>query len=210
MASSISRCSLLSGYTSDLIWTRSTRPTRSPCGGGSVAVPATMFESRLASFLSICELLMPGPSTLYSGNWTGSGLLPLNLALTVFIAWEKSDPSLSILLMNINAGSGSCSCLPCAARFSLLSSSPGLGRSVLRIARHTVSVWACTPATASTTNTAPSRTATERCTSTEKSTWPGVSIRFTLTDFPPLMGNTQSNPTAALCMVMPLSLSAGR
>ena len=42
--------------------------------------------------------------------------------------------------------------------------------------RHTVSVWGSTPATASNTATAPSRTRNERSTSTVKSTWPGVSM----------------------------------
>ena len=42
--------------------------------------------------------------------------------------------------------------------------------------RQTVSVWGSTPATASKTATAPSRTRSERSTSTVKSTWPGVSM----------------------------------
>ena len=42
--------------------------------------------------------------------------------------------------------------------------------------RHTVSVWGSTPATASNTATAPSRTRRDRSTSTVKSTWPGVSM----------------------------------
>ena len=42
--------------------------------------------------------------------------------------------------------------------------------------RHTVSVCGSTPATASKTATAPSRTRRERSTSTVKSTWPGVSM----------------------------------
>ena len=42
--------------------------------------------------------------------------------------------------------------------------------------RHTVSVCGSTPATASNTATAPSRTRNDRSTSTVKSTWPGVSM----------------------------------
>ena len=42
--------------------------------------------------------------------------------------------------------------------------------------RQTVSVWGSTPATASKTATAPSRTRSDRSTSTVKSTWPGVSM----------------------------------
>src|SRR5258708_32129037 len=45
--------------------------------------------------------------------------------------------------------------------------------------RHTVSDCGCTPATESNTHTAPSRTRSERSTSTVKSTWPGVSIILT-------------------------------
>ena len=96
--------------------------------------------------------------------------------------------------------------------------------SVLRMARQTVSVCACTPATASTTSTAPSNTATDRCTSTEKSTCPGVSIRFIDTCCGSFLlvlveeegddvdegGTIQSKQTAALCIVIPRSLSAGR
>ena len=42
--------------------------------------------------------------------------------------------------------------------------------------RQTVSVCGSTPATASNTATAPSRTRSDRSTSTVKSTWPGVSM----------------------------------
>ena len=44
--------------------------------------------------------------------------------------------------------------------------------------RQTVSVCGSTPATASSTATAPSRTRRDRSTSTVKSTWPGVSMRL--------------------------------
>ena len=50
------------------------------------------------------------------------------------------------------------------------------GTSYLLAWRQTVSVWGSTPATASKTATAPSRTRRERSTSTVKSTWPGVSM----------------------------------
>ena len=50
------------------------------------------------------------------------------------------------------------------------------GTSYLSAWRQTVSVWGSTPATASKTATAPSRTRSERSTSTVKSTWPGVSM----------------------------------
>ena len=46
----------------------------------------------------------------------------------------------------------------------------------LSACRHTVSVWGSTPATASKTAMAPSRTRSDRSTSTVKSTWPGVSM----------------------------------
>ena len=45
--------------------------------------------------------------------------------------------------------------------------------------RQTVSDCGSTPATASKTATAPSRTRSERSTSTVKSTWPGVSMMLT-------------------------------
>jgi hypothetical protein len=47
------------------------------------------------------------------------------------------------------------------------------------VARYALaSVWASTPWVASTTRTAPSQAASDRETSYEKSTWPGVSMRF--------------------------------
>jgi hypothetical protein len=50
---------------------------------------------------------------------------------------------------------------------------------LLWIARYALArVWASTPWVASTTSTAPSQAASERDTSYEKSTWPGVSMRL--------------------------------
>jgi hypothetical protein len=74
------------------------------------------------------------------------------------------------------------------------------GTSYLLAWRHTVSVWGSTPATASKTATAPSRTRSERSTSTVKSTWPGVSMML-MTSVPPLQ------VVAAEVMVMPRSCS---
>ena len=50
------------------------------------------------------------------------------------------------------------------------------GTSYLSAWRQTVSVWGSTPATASKTAIAPSRTRSDLSTSTVKSTWPGVSM----------------------------------
>ncbi len=50
------------------------------------------------------------------------------------------------------------------------------GTLYLSACRHTVSDCGSTPATASNTTTPPSRTRSERSTSTVKSTWPGVSM----------------------------------
>ena len=50
------------------------------------------------------------------------------------------------------------------------------GTEYLSAWRHTVSDCGSTPATESNTATAPSRTRSERSTSTVKSTWPGVSM----------------------------------
>jgi hypothetical protein len=66
--------------------------------------------------------------------------------------------------------------------------------------RHTVSVWGSTPATASKTATAPSRTRSERSTSTVKSTWPGVSMML-------IQLSRQLQVVAAEVMVMPRSCS---
>ena len=66
--------------------------------------------------------------------------------------------------------------------------------------RHTVSVWGSTPATASKTATAPSRTRSERSTSTVKSTWPGVSMML-------IQLSRHEHVVAAEVMVMPRSCS---
>ena len=66
--------------------------------------------------------------------------------------------------------------------------------------RHTVSVWGSTPATPSNTATAPSRTRSDRSTSTVKSTWPGVSMMLMRWSF-------QKQVVAADVMVMPRSCS---
>ncbi len=68
--------------------------------------------------------------------------------------------------------------------------------------RQTVSVWGSTPATASNTATAPSRTRSERSTSTVKSTWPGVSMML-------IRVPSHSQVVAAEVMVMPRSCSWG-
>ncbi len=64
----------------------------------------------------------------------------------------------------------------------------------------TVSVWGSTPATPSNTATAPSRTRSERSTSTVKSTWPGVSMML-------MRWSRQNVVVAAEVMVMPRSCS---
>ena len=66
--------------------------------------------------------------------------------------------------------------------------------------RHTVSVCGSTPATASKTATAPSRTRSERSTSTVKSTWPGVSMML-------IHVSRHLQVVAADVMVMPRSCS---
>src|ERR1700676_598928 len=79
----------------------------------------------------------------------------------VLMACSKSAPVLSILLMNASRGTW-----------------------YLSAWRQTVSDCGCTPATASKIATAPSRTRSERSTSTVKSTWPGVSIMLTRNSVP--------------------------
>ena len=66
--------------------------------------------------------------------------------------------------------------------------------------RQTVSDWGSTPATASNTATAPSRTRSDRSTSAVKSTWPGVSMM--LMRMPP-----QKHVVAADVIVIPRSCS---
>ncbi len=74
------------------------------------------------------------------------------------------------------------------------------GTLYLLACRHTVSVWGSTPATASNTATAPSRTRSDRSTSTVKSTWPGVSMML-------IQVSRHLQVVAALVMVIPRSCS---
>ena len=66
--------------------------------------------------------------------------------------------------------------------------------------RQTVSDCGSTPPTAQNTATAPSRTRSERSTSTVKSTWPGVSMML-------MRWSRQKQVVAAEVMVMPRSRS---
>ena len=66
--------------------------------------------------------------------------------------------------------------------------------------RQTVSDWGSTPATESKSAIAPSRTLSERSTSTVKSTWPGVSMML-------MRCPTHSQVVAAEVIVMPRSCS---
>ena len=66
--------------------------------------------------------------------------------------------------------------------------------------RHTVSVWGSTPATASSSAMAPSRTRSDRSTSIVKSTWPGVSMML-------IRESRQKQVVAADVIVIPRSCS---
>ncbi len=74
------------------------------------------------------------------------------------------------------------------------------GTSYLSAWRHTVSDWGSTPSLPSNTATAPSRTRSERSTSTVKSTCPGVSMMLIWFLF-------QKHVVAADVIVMPRSCS---
>ena len=67
--------------------------------------------------------------------------------------------------------------------------------------RQTVSVWGSTPATASKTATAPSRTRSDRSTSTVKSTWPGVSMMLIERVAPVAGGGGRGDGDAALLLL---------
>ena len=89
------------------------------------------------------------------GIWIGIGLVPRRSFICATTE-KKSAPIRSILFTNAS-----------------------FGTPYLSACRHTVSLWGCTPPTAQNTATVPSRTRSERSTSTVKSTCPGVSIMFT-------------------------------
>ena len=105
-----------------------------------------------------------GPSPC--GRWSTSGRAPSRFSIWATVP-RKSAPSRSSLLTS-------------AIR----------GTPYLSACRQTVSLCASTPSRALNTTTAPSSTRRLRSTSAVKSTWPGVSIRFTVT-------SRQRNDTAA-------------
>ena len=74
------------------------------------------------------------------------------------------------------------------------------GTPYLFACRQTVSVCGSTPATPSNTATAPSRTRSDRSTSTVKSTWPGVSMML-------MRWSAQKHVVAADVIVIPRSCS---
>ena len=121
------------------------------------------------------------------GNATGTALAPV-LSSIIFTQLKKSAPILSILLTNTIRGT-----------------------LYLSACLQTVSVWGSTPALASKTHTAPSKTAKERSTSIVKSTCPGVSIMFNLcfgvSAFSPSSVRSQKVVVAAEVIVIPRSCS---
>ena len=110
------------------------------------------------------------------GNWIGTGFAP-NFSRIASTVAKKSAPFLSILLTKAI-----------------------LGTLYLSACLQTVSDWGSTPATASNTATAPSRTLRLLSTSTVKSTCPGVSMIFILWSF-------HWAAVAAAVIVIPLSCS---
>ncbi len=110
---------------------------------------------------------------------------------------------------------GSCSGTGCAPRRSIIVCTPRAksapmrsillmyamrGTLYLSAWRQTVSDCGSTPATESNSATAPSRTRSERSTSTVKSTWPGVSMML-------IRWSAHSQVVAADVIVMPRSCS---
>ncbi len=110
------------------------------------------------------------------GICTGTAFAPRRVSI-VFSEPSKSAPMRSILLMN-------------AIR----------GTAYLSAWRQTVSDCGSTPATESKSAIAPSRTRSERSTSTVKSTWPGVSMML-------MRWSRHSQVVAADVIVMPRSCS---
>ena len=110
------------------------------------------------------------------GSWIGTALAPRR-SIIVWTDLSKSAPMRSILLMNAMRGT----------RY-------------LSAWRQTVSDCGSTPATESNSAIAPSRTRSERSTSTVKSTWPGVSMML-------MRWSSQSQVVAADVIVMPRSCS---
>ena len=116
------------------------------------------------------------PSSAPIGSWIGSGLAPRRSRI-VCTALPKSAPMRSILLMKAIRGTW-----------------------YLSAWRQTVSDCGSTPATESKTAIAPSRTRSERSTSTVKSTCPGVSRML-------IRCPSHSQAVAAEVIVIPRSCS---
>ena len=109
-------------------------------------------SSQTTAFISTRSTTPRKCSSWPTGSCTGTGCAPSRSTIDCTEP-KKSAPVRSILLMN-------------AMRGTLY----------LSAWRQTVSDWGSTPATASKTATAPSRTRRLRSTSTVKSTCPGVSM----------------------------------
>ena len=116
------------------------------------------------------------PDSTPIGIWIGTALAARRSTI-VLTEPSKSAPMRSILLMN-------------AIR----------GTAYLSAWRQTVSDCGSTPATESKSAIAPSRTRSERSTSTVKSTWPGVSMML-------MRWSRHSQVVAADVIVMPRSCS---
>ena len=140
----------------------------------SNSVPSSSFQT--SALFSIRSTTPWKLSSAPIGSWIGSGWAPRR-SLIVWTAFSKSAPTRSILLMKAMRGT----------RY-------------LSAWRQTVSDWGSTPATESKTAIAPSRTRSERSTSTVKSTWPGVSMMLMRWSF-------HSHAVAAEVIVMPRSCS---
>src|SRR5688572_30357209 len=111
-----------------------------------------------------------------TGRTMGTALAPSSSVMRRTTSW-KSAPLRSILFTNAMTGT-----------------------SYLAAWRQTLADWGSTPPTPQKRATAPSRTRSDRSTSTVKSTWPGVSMRL-------IRWSRHSTVVAAAVIVMPRSRS---
>ena len=130
----------------------------------------------MMAFIAIRSMIPTRSASAPIGSWTGTALAPRR-SIIVSTERSKSAPMRSILLMNAMRGTW-----------------------YLSAWRQTVSDCGSTPATESNTAMAPSRTRSERSTSTVKSTWPGVSMML-------IRCSSQVQVVAADVIVMPRSCS---
>ena len=152
------------------------------CSRQSAASSAS--SSGIGDFVTAVRAAPPASASSLGGNVSSCISTRSTMPRNGFLTCGGPSPSGRCSTMGVAPSRFSiCPTVPkksAPSRSSLLTRA-SLGTAYLSACRQTVSLWASTPSRALNTTTAPSSTRRLRSTSAVKSTWPGVSIRFTVT-----------------------------